>query len=722
MGLKPSRFLGPVLLSLVASSAWTQVPVGAEFQVSSYFVAYTPWHLRPPAPGSIAMAADGRFVVTWITRPSPDYDFDVAARRFTAAGRPAGPEFLVTPSDLRDSLSLYESVAMEPDGDFLVLWQTGFSGHLMSRRFDAQGLPLGRGQQIDRTTTSGAELEARVATAPNGNVVVVWSADALGTRVIRGRRFDPSGARIGSEFQVSAVDPDSAFGPSVAYDDRGYFVVVWTSAASHPDLDGEVRGRRFAADGSPLGAEFVISSARRHWTRRPRVACAPGGAFVVAWSSKVGPSTGPGQALARGYDAGGAPTGGEFTVVPAQYISQMNVDIAADGNGGFVIVFEDQFRRILARRFDSAGAAGPVLDVASPYNPTPSSGTLPAVASDRAGNFVVAWHRGISRISARRYAAGLMASALSVDPVAGPSSDGNGVFEAGETVTVAPSWLNANTSAQAFSGVASAFAGPGAPGDPSYAITDATATYGTVASGATASCDTTGDCYALGLGVPGSRPATHWDASFQEGIAPANLAAERPWTLHVGESFTDVPRASGSYRFVETLLHHGVTSGCTPTTYCPAVSATRQQMAVFVLAAKEGLGYRPPACREAPMFADVPVTSPFCGWVEELARRGVVGGCGGGNYCPTSSVLRGQMAVFVLRTVERAFTPPACGATPMFADVPSSSPFCPWVEELARRGFVAGCGGGNYCPGSGVTREQMAVFISLTLGLSLYGP
>ena len=51
----------------------------------------------------------------------------------------------------------------------------------------------------------------------------------------------------------------------------------------------------------------------------------------------------------------------------------------------------------------------------------------------------------------------------------------------------------------------------------------------------------------------------------------------------MGDSFTDVPRASGFYRFVETLLHRGVTGGCGGASYCPTSPATRGQMAVFVL-------------------------------------------------------------------------------------------------------------------------------------------
>jgi hypothetical protein len=56
----------------------------------------------------------------------------------------------------------------------------------------------------------------------------------------------------------------------------------------------------------------------------------------------------------------------------------------------------------------------------------------------------------------------------------------------------------------------------------------------------------------------------------------------------------------------------------------------------------------------------------------------------------------------------------------MFADVPAASPFCRWIEELANRGVVSGCGGGSYCPGSPVTREQMGVFLSVTFDLRLY--
>ena len=56
-------------------------------------------------------------------------------------------------------------------------------------------------------------------------------------------------------------------------------------------------------------------------------------------------------------------------------------------------------------------------------------------------------------------------------------------------------------------------------------------------------------------------------------------------------------------------------------------------------------------------------------------------------------------------------------ATATFADVPTGHPVFPFVEALAASGITGGCGGGNYCPDSPLTRGQMAVFLATALGL-----
>jgi len=113
-------------------------------------------------------------------------------------------------------------------------------------------------------------------------------------------------------------------------------------------------------------------------------------------------------------------------------------------------------------------------------------------------------------------------------------------------------------------------------------------------------------------------------------------------------------------------------------------------------------------------FADVPMTHPFYDFVMTVADDGVSAGCGGDSFCPASSVTRAQMAVFLLKSkLGPNHVPPAATGS-VFADVPAGDPFAPWIEELASLGVTGGCGGGNYCPGSPVTRAQMAVFLLKT--------
>jgi plastocyanin len=56
-------------------------------------------------------------------------------------------------------------------------------------------------------------------------------------------------------------------------------------------------------------------------------------------------------------------------------------------------------------------------------------------------------------------------------------------------------------------------------------------------------------------------------------------------------------------------------------------------------------------------------------------------------------------------------------ATATFVDVPTNDPRFRFVEALAAAGITGGCGGGQYCPDAAVTRGQMAVFLSVALGL-----
>jgi hypothetical protein len=73
-------------------------------------------------------------------------------------------------------------------------------------------------------------------------------------------------------------------------------------------------------------------------------------------------------------------------------------------------------------------------------------------------------------------------------------------------------------------------------------------------------------------------------------------------------------------------------------------------MAVFLLKAKHGAGYTPPAVGAGTGFGDVPADYWAAAFIKQLVTDGITAGCGSGNYCPEQSVTRAQMAVFLVKT------------------------------------------------------------------------
>jgi subtilisin family serine protease len=182
------------------------------------------------------------------------------------------------------------------------------------------------------------------------------------------------------------------------------------------------------------------------------------------------------------------------------------------------------------------------------------------------------------------------------------------------------------------------------------------------------------------------------------------------YTIDKGAVFDDVPESHWARDFIERLYNYGVTGGCGGSNYCPDGNITRAQMAVFILRAKYGDAYTPPAATGL-VFDDVAQDSFAAAYIEALVDEGITAGCGGGDYCPNAYITRAEMAVFILRAMYgTGYTPnPASGA--VFNDVGVNDFASAWIEALNAEGITGGCGGGNYCPGGYVTRAEMAVFL-----------
>jgi S-layer family protein len=708
IGSIPYVLCGVAAVAMSAAPAGAQVKAGPEFRANSFTTSYQ-------AIPQLSVQPNGDFVVVWQSYEQDGYTYGVFGQRFARDGTPKGAEFQANTFTASDQDR--PKVAVNKAGKFVVVWQSadqnGALG-IFGQRFDASGARVGAEFQAN-TDTAGEQYGPGVAINAQGGFVVIWTStfgDGSANYGIRGQRFDPFGGRLGAEFSANTFTTGPQVQSNVAATLDGRFVVVWESQAGDGSSYG-VFGQRFAASGAKLGAEFQANTYTTDNQEDATVGTTPDGGFVVGWESYQGDL----EIRSQRYDAAGNRVGAEFAVNSYTTGDQFLYGIALDARGNYAMVWDD-----FARDGDSYGDFGwrvSSTDTRRGVEFQANTFTIGyqgfgIAAGDEVGNFVVMWHSNAQDgsglgIFGQRFG-GLFPTALRVN------TTGNLVWEPGETADLRPTWRNTAGSPQTFGGTLSGLAGPAGA---TYTIGDNTASYGTVANNTDGTCT---DCYSITVSNPPTRPVLHWDATALESITPDAQGQQKSWTLHIGGSFTDVPTTSPFYRFIETMLHYGVTGGCGGTNFCPTSPISREQMSVFMLVAQEGGGYAPPACT-TPVFNDVPASSPFCRFIEELVRRGVVGGCGAGNFCPTANVTREQMPVFVLRTFVPTLDPPACvPGSEIFNDVPASSPFCRWIEELFRRGVTGGCGNGNYCPQGTVPREQMAVFVSAALGLTLYGP
>lgn len=250
-------------------------------------------------------------------------------------------------------------------------------------------------------------------------------------------------------------------------------------------------------------------------------------------------------------------------------------------------------------------------------------------------------------------------------------------------------------------------------------ITNPHATYPDIIGGADKSA-----IIPYSLVAPGAfRPSDHWDFTiYEQPFCEGCLHFTYNFKFHIGNSFLDVAPQNMFYRYIEEMLHSGVTSGCKPRYYCPLNNVSREQMAKFVCDAVHNAYGMCPIASCQHLFNDVPDTNLFCSYIEKLYTDNVIDGCQAQplRYCPSNPVKREEMAKFICRGMNRG-APWKCNlayCSGIFADVPASNPFCDFIEDLYQQGIISGCQSSPllYCPNNNVTREQMAKFIANAFG------
>jgi len=390
---------GVLLTSLLAA----QTPQGPDVTVNT--------RTGFPAFSQIAAAANGAFVVAWEHKESTRPDRRVLVRRFAANGRAQGREFPVSPAS-PGAAQTAPRVAVAAGGNFLVVWETGNGidrSVVLGRSFAANGKAFGPAFRLN-PDNQGLEVSPAVAAAPDGSFVAVWTSGSSPfgySDDILSRRFTAQGTPLGAAFK--AVSPAGPYenSPQVAVSGNGDFLIGWQfGKVTHGAYYFGVAARRFDAEGHPLGDGFEVAPDGLNDLNGFAFAMTEDGEALFAWKGAL-PDTPPvgGEFIVRGIlsrriAADDSPVGTTVQVseTPSDKLSQEPPAVAVLPGGGYFVTWSDGVVSPSMIFGQSLASDGTLLGSALQINSgNASKGFLPAVAIAPSGQGIVTWTQSLRR-------------------------------------------------------------------------------------------------------------------------------------------------------------------------------------------------------------------------------------------------------------------------------------------------------------------------------------
>ena len=256
--------------------------------------------------------------------------------------------------------------------------------------FALPGVPLPVGGEFTvNQASAGNQGSPSIAAFEDGSYIVVWLTDEGGDMCVRGQFFLADGTAIGDEFRVNTIDDAQLRAPAVAVLDDGGFVVTWENWNADTTAESTIQAQRFDSAGNPVDGEFQVSSVAG-LQGQPAIGALADGGWVIVWHA---PGTGF-DILGQRYDVNGDRVGGAFTINSYTNGSQMNAEIAATPDGGFIVTWTSSGQDgadggVYAQRFDADGdPAGSEFRVS---NITAYDERDPHIAVLADGSFVITW-------------------------------------------------------------------------------------------------------------------------------------------------------------------------------------------------------------------------------------------------------------------------------------------------------------------------------------------
>jgi len=231
----------------------------------------------------------GGFVATWFRDiPGP---WQVVARRVAVSGEPSGDLIVVSePAPYAPTFPIVTRVATLGDDRFVVVWngwnEDSSGWGVRARLFTLEGVALGESLLVNQYEP-GDQVEPDLGSDQRGRFVVAWQSDGQDGYAggIYARLFDRDGLALTGEIRVSSDAPTDQWGPSVAMDSAGRFVVAFMSLYEGGDFGEDVFLRAYGRDGLPLGPQ-VVANEQILWQQEwPQVDLTDGGLVAATWTS-----------------------------------------------------------------------------------------------------------------------------------------------------------------------------------------------------------------------------------------------------------------------------------------------------------------------------------------------------------------------------------------------------------------------------------------------------
>ncbi|MFH0931168.1 MAG: hypothetical protein V1890_04465, partial [Candidatus Zixiibacteriota bacterium] len=331
---------GVIFFFILTSCLFAQTIVKDDFRVNDdYDIGGS--NQRMPA---IAMDHQGNFVVVWVDERNTFWD--IYGQRFDRSGNPLGGNFRV--NDGRGENKSYNhnfGVAMDADGDFVVVWQDNRSNNsdIYAQRYNSSGLQVGSNFKVNDDPGFSSQTSPAVTMNPSGEFVAVWLDNRDRNFSIYGQRYLSSGEAMGTNFKITSFQMSKIdlFPPGVAIDPKGDFVVTWSAVVYNPETSKdyhEIHAIRVNAKNEILGSEFKVNDSDSSASpSNPDIAMDAPGNFVITWVEKKPSSL---DILAQRYNLKGEPIGDNFKVNESTGRAYKNFpSVTMNLSKGFVIAW-----------------------------------------------------------------------------------------------------------------------------------------------------------------------------------------------------------------------------------------------------------------------------------------------------------------------------------------------------------------------------------------------